>query len=77
MRTDFELSRIYAQGWAAAGRLTDAQSAALARQGAALNPYTDKAGRERWREGFAGALNSPGTLTLRSSSTFKRTDGVR
>lgn len=74
-RTDFELSRIYAQGWAAAGRLTDSQTDALGAQNvAALNPYIDKAGRERWDKGFARALDIPIGSTLRKPPDFKRTE---
>lgn len=46
--SDFQLSRIYAQGWNAArtGR---------AKQDAARNPYAADPERTRWLEGFAAA----------------------
>jgi hypothetical protein len=60
MSSDFVLSRIYAQGWNAAGKLTPAQSALLEAKGvAALNPYTDGDERQRWAEGFGRALGGP------------------
>lgn len=58
MSTDYELSRIYAQGWNAALKPTPQQRAVLETRGAAaLNPYPD-GGRERarWAEGFGGAF---------------------
>jgi len=59
MSSDFELSRIYAEGWNAASKLSPTDSAVLESRGmAALNPY--EAGREhdRWAEGFGRALGA-------------------
>lgn len=57
MSSDFALSRIYAEGWGAAGKLTAAQSALLEAKGvAALNPYAEPKARARWAEGFGRAL---------------------
>lgn len=57
MSTDFELSRIYAQGWNAAAKLTPGQNRLLKARGAdALNPYAGAAERARWAEGFGEAL---------------------
>ena len=56
-KTVFELSRIYAQGWNAANRLSSGEtSEADVKNMAALNPYTADPERTRWNEGFAGAL---------------------
>jgi hypothetical protein len=60
MSTDFELSRIYAQGWNTALKPTPQQRAVLEAHGvAALNPYHDD-GRERtrWAEGFDRAMGA-------------------
>jgi hypothetical protein len=69
-RDDFRLSRVYAQGWNAAGKMTPAQRVTLERGGiAALNPYpyADKAERERWAEGFGRALGHDNTLPFRAA----------
>lgn len=56
MKSDYELSRIYADGWRAAGTLTPKQAALLEAQGvAALNPHTEASARKRWAEGFGRA----------------------
>jgi len=60
MSTDYEFSRIFAQGWNAALKLTRQQQALLDARGAgALNPYIGE-GRERrrWTEGFERALDA-------------------
>ncbi len=55
--TAFKLSRIYAEGWNAASRLSAAESNGLEPRGvAALNPYAADPERSRWSEGFTKAL---------------------
>ncbi len=57
MSNDFELSRIYAEGWNAAGKLSPADAAVLESRGmAALNPYASGREHDRWAEGFGRAL---------------------
>ena len=57
MSTDFELSRIHAEGWNAAWMLSPAQATVLERRGmAALNPYEPGPKHQRWAEGFGRAL---------------------
>jgi hypothetical protein len=54
--SDYQLSRIYAEGWRAAAILTAAQNALLESGGiAALNPYREGRARMRWAEGFGRA----------------------
>jgi hypothetical protein len=57
MTSEFALSRIYAQGWNAAFQLTDEQRG-QSDVAATLNPYADAPERDRWAEGFSGALGS-------------------
>jgi len=53
----FKLSRIFAEGWNAASRMSAEESDSLnARDIAALNPYATEPERSRWSEGFAKAL---------------------
>ncbi len=53
MSTNFELSRIYAQGWNMAAKLTPGQERVFKAQGMdALNPYAGADQRARWAEGF-------------------------
>jgi hypothetical protein len=53
----FKLSRIYAEGWNAASKLSTTESYGLNSSGAAaLNPYLAEPERSRWSEGFAKAL---------------------
>jgi hypothetical protein len=53
----FKLSRIYAEGWNAASKLSADESDGLDPRGAAaLNPYVVEPERSRWSEGFAKAL---------------------
>ena len=47
--TEFQYSRIYAQGWNAARTNSTASKAAAA------NPYPSGPEHTRWREGFAAA----------------------
>jgi hypothetical protein len=55
--TAFTLSRVYAEGWNAAKRLTASECDALDPGGiASLNPYDTDARRQRWSDGFAKAL---------------------
>lgn len=57
MSTVFQLSRIYAQGWNAANKLSAEDGAALdAAAIAARNPYANEPELSRWRDGFAAAL---------------------
>ncbi|MBS0473419.1 MAG: hypothetical protein JSR60_20280 [Proteobacteria bacterium] len=54
--SDYQLSRIYAEGWRAAISLTPAQTALLESGGiAALNPHREARARMRWSEGFGRA----------------------
>jgi hypothetical protein len=70
--SDFRLSRIYAKGWNAAGRLTADEAAGLDDKSvAALNPYASEADRVRWSEGFLKALGTTGTLTFRGAREFE------
>jgi hypothetical protein len=60
---EFQLSRIYAEGWKAAGKLTMDETAALTSESvAARNPYTNEADRARWRKGFEQAQSTTDTL---------------
>jgi hypothetical protein len=69
MSTDYELSRIYAQGWNAALALTSQQQATLQAGGvAALNPHSGKGrAQERWAEGFGRALGVSPRMPMRSA----------
>ncbi|MEI9990834.1 MAG: hypothetical protein WDM86_12415 [Rhizomicrobium sp.] len=59
MSNDFELSRIYAEGWNAAWKLSPAQASVLEKRGmAALNPYAVGREHDRWSEGFGRALGA-------------------
>jgi len=49
----FELSRVYAQGWNAARTLPASSDSEAA---ANLNPYISQPKRGRWCDGFADAL---------------------
>lgn len=74
MSTDYEFSRVYAQGWNAALKLTPQQQVLLDTQGvAALNPYV-ATGREhdRWAEGFGRALGSLPRAPMRGFGTAGR-----
>jgi hypothetical protein len=53
----FKLSRVHAEGWNAASRLSAEESDSLnSRDVAALNPYATEPERTRWREGFVKGL---------------------
>jgi hypothetical protein len=53
----FQLSRIYAQGWAAANELpADAYCRLTAEEKIALNPHTAEPQRSRWSDGFREAV---------------------
>jgi len=53
----FQLSRIFAQGWNAARKLSTEKSDKLTqRSSAVLNPYASEPQRSRWAKGFAKAL---------------------
>lgn len=55
----FLLSRIYAEGWNAANRLSAKESDDLNLwKVAALNPYANEPERSRWSDGFAKALGA-------------------
>jgi hypothetical protein len=55
--TAFTLSRVYAEGWNAAKKLTATECDALdAASMATLNPYAAGAKQQRWGDGFAKAL---------------------
>ena len=52
----FRLSRIYAEGWNTAQKLSANETDLLdTAQTAALNPYNSEPERSRWNDGFAGA----------------------
>ena len=73
MSTDFELSRIYAQGWNAAAKLTPAQNRVLKSRGTdALNPHTGAAERARWAEGFDKALGHSNSVAPHHTSSGSR-----
>jgi hypothetical protein len=57
MTNEYVLSRIYAQGWNAAFKLTDEQRA-WGDAAATLNPYPAMPERDRWAQGFSGALGA-------------------
>lgn len=54
----FQLSRVFAKGWAAA-RVLSAQSDVqdIDKSAEALNPYPSDPEKARWREGFLEALS--------------------
>lgn len=55
----FRLSRIYAEGWNKAKRISLNENGEFdAAQLAALNPYITEPQRSRWAEGFAKAIGS-------------------
>jgi len=55
--TAFTLSRVYAEGWNAAKKLTASECDDLdPKSMAALNPYGTDVKRQRWSDGFAKAL---------------------
>ena len=57
--SDFRLSRIYAEGWNAAKKLSsDAHAALNAGRVADLNPYTHVSEKARWNDGFRAALET-------------------
>jgi hypothetical protein len=62
--SDYEqlrLKRIFAQGAAAAGRLTREQRRIGEVEGyASLNPYAEEPGRSRWTQGFDCVHNNGG-----------------
>ncbi len=57
--TGFRLSRIYAEGWNAAHKLSATECGGLDLGSvAALNPYAVEPDRTRWSEGFKKALGA-------------------
>ncbi len=55
----FLLSRIYAEGWKAASRLSANESDNLDLwRATALNPYANEPERSRWSEGFTKSLGA-------------------
>jgi hypothetical protein len=53
----FKLSRVHAEGWNAASKLSAEESDSLGtRDVAALNPYATEPERTRWSEGFLKGL---------------------
>jgi len=59
MNNDFKLSRIQAEGWNAALKLSPADAAELDHEGrTALNPYAQGPEHDRWADGFDGALTA-------------------
>ena len=55
---DFQLSRVYGQGWSAAKKLLADGRAAGQSQSAKLNPYRDDEERVRWAKGFEEGVAS-------------------
>jgi hypothetical protein len=56
---DFKLSRIYAEGWNSANKLSAKEGTEFAlRTMGTLNPYTTEPKRSRWHDGFVTALRS-------------------
>jgi ribosome modulation factor len=54
--TQFELSRIYAQGWNAANAIPSNELSDLGGgREVAMNPYSEEPERSRWRDGFRKA----------------------
>ncbi len=73
MTNEFRLSRIYAEGWNAAGALSaDESTEHGARECDARNPYKDDQERARWAAGFSGALGNSSTLAFRASGFAPR-----
>jgi hypothetical protein len=58
IKTEFQLSRVQAEGWNAARKylLSDMDAAKIA----ALNPYKTAPEKARWHTGFTGALAATG-----------------
>ena len=53
----FRLSRLYAEGWNVANKLTSDESSDFdAQKMAALNPYADDPERAKWSEGFSAFM---------------------
>ncbi len=53
----FQLSRLYAEGWNVANKLTAEESSDFtAQKMAALNPYPDDPERSKWSEGFSAFM---------------------
>jgi len=57
--TDFRLSRIYAEGWNTAQKLSAEETDDLDSKQASLNPYTSDPEKSRWNDGFAKAAPKP------------------
>lgn len=57
--TTFRLSRVYAEGWNKARKLSAKERDDVdVRRIAALNPYAAEPERSRWNEGFAKAIGN-------------------
>jgi len=57
--TSFRLSRIYAEGWNAASKLSASECEGMdSIRVATLNPYVTEPERSRWSDGFSKALGS-------------------
>jgi hypothetical protein len=53
----FRLSRLYAEGWNVANKLTAEESNDFdAKKMAALNPYSEDPERAKWSEGFSAFM---------------------
>jgi hypothetical protein len=72
---DFQLSRIYSQGWNAARKLlADGKSHLEAAEAAARNPYPTGQENSRWTKGFMEALESrAGPYTTPGGSAWRPT----
>jgi hypothetical protein len=81
--SDFQLSRIYSQGWNAARKLLAAGKSDLdANEAAARNPYRTVEESSRWTKGFmealgsrAGPFASPGGSSWRAAVQRVPADG--
>jgi hypothetical protein len=65
--SEFQLSRIQAEGWKAGRALSADESAECDLRGVAgRNPYKGELERARWAAGFLSALGNTNTLTFRA-----------
>ena len=55
----FKLSRVYAEGWNMARKISQAGKNPADVDSDRLNPYSSDPEHARWDEGFAGALAGP------------------
>jgi hypothetical protein len=72
-KTAFELSRIYAGGWAKGRQCADTDPADIDAVVEDLNPYQVPAERERWDQGFRDAVLRAQHTPVRSRDRLMRT----